>query len=105
VNAIRCGDPTRTKSYLLCREGAEEFNAPTAIRHLGPWTGSKQGEIERLRLPYRLMLSEQAFAVLYTCVEARAMGANSPTLNACNAVAQATCQCMAVCWVRATARE
>jgi hypothetical protein len=52
--------------HLLCAEGDEAFNAlPNAIRHLGPWTGSKEGDIERLRLPYRLLLGEQAFVVIY----------------------------------------
>ena len=51
--------------YLLCREGAEEFNAlPAAIRHLGPWSESKEGEIEHLRLPYRVLLAEQGFVLL-----------------------------------------
>jgi hypothetical protein len=32
---------------------------------LGPWTGGAEGEIDRLRLAYRVMLSEQSFAVIY----------------------------------------
>ena len=52
--------------HLLCAESAGAFNAlPTAIRHLGPWTGSKEGEIGGLRLAYRVMLVEQGFAVIY----------------------------------------
>jgi len=34
---------------------------PTAIRHLGPWTGSREGEVGSLRLAYRVMLAEQGF--------------------------------------------
>jgi hypothetical protein len=48
--------------HLLCAEGADAFEAlPPAIRNLGPWTGSREGEVDRLRLPYRLMLIEQGF--------------------------------------------
>jgi len=55
--------------HLLCAEGSGAFNAlPAAIRQLGPWTGSKEGEINRLRLPYRSMLAEQDFVVIYAHV-------------------------------------
>jgi hypothetical protein len=40
--------------HLLCAAGSEAFEAlPTAIRNLGPWAGSKEGEVSRLRLPLR----------------------------------------------------
>ena len=50
--------------HLLCEEGAEALSTlPAAIRHLGrPWTGGAEGDVNRLRLPYRLMLAEQGFA-------------------------------------------
>ena len=52
--------------HLLCAEGVDAFEAlPTAIRNLGPWTGSKEGEVDRLRLPYRSMLTEQGFTIVY----------------------------------------
>ena len=55
--------------HLLCAEGSEAFEAlPVAIRNLGPWTGSKEGELDRLRLPYRVMLGEQGFAIIYAHV-------------------------------------
>jgi len=55
--------------HLLCGEGAEAFNAlPAAMRHLGPWTGGAESEVQRLRLPYRSMLTEQGFAVVYAPV-------------------------------------
>jgi hypothetical protein len=38
---------------------------PNAIRHLGPWSGGAEGEVDRLRLPYRSMLTEQGFAIIY----------------------------------------
>jgi len=44
--------------HLLCGEGAGAFNAlPTAIRHLGPWTGSKEGEVGCLRLAHHVMFA------------------------------------------------
>jgi len=53
--------------HLLCEEGAEALSAlPVAIRHLGrPWRGGAEGDVTRLRLPYRLMLAEQGFVVIY----------------------------------------
>jgi hypothetical protein len=52
--------------HLLCAEGAKAFNAlPAAIRHLGPWTGGAEGDVNRLRLPYRSMVAEQGFVVIY----------------------------------------
>src|SRR5262249_48540392 len=36
-----------------------------SIRNLGPLTGSKEGEVQRLRLPYRTMLTEQGVMVVY----------------------------------------
>ena len=52
--------------HLLCAEGVDSFEAlSTAIRNLGPWSGSKEGEVDRLRLPYRSMLTEQGFTIVY----------------------------------------
>jgi hypothetical protein len=52
--------------HLLCSEGVDAFEAlPTAIRNLGPWTGSQEGEVDRLRLPYRSMLTEHGFTIVY----------------------------------------
>jgi len=60
----KSGDPTRTRAC-----SAEAFNAlPASIRHLGPWTGDAVGEVQRLRLPYRSMLTEQSFEVIYAPV-------------------------------------
>jgi hypothetical protein len=51
--------------HLLCADGAEAFEAlPAAIRDLGPWIGSKEGDVERLRLPYRVLLNEQGFVII-----------------------------------------
>lgn len=52
--------------HLLCAASSEAFNAlPTAIRHLGPWSGSKEGEVGSLRLAYRAMLVDQGFMLIY----------------------------------------
>jgi hypothetical protein len=55
--------------HLLCGAGPAALNAlPTAIRHLGPWTGAQEGEIDKLRLQYRLVLAEQSFLIIYAHV-------------------------------------
>jgi hypothetical protein len=55
--------------HLLCAEGAEAFEAlPTAVRGMGPWTGGPEGAIDRLRLPFRVMLNQQGFTVVYAHV-------------------------------------
>jgi hypothetical protein len=52
--------------HLLCAEGAPAFEAlPVAIRNLGPWTGSKEGEVGHLRLPFRSLLIDQGFVIVY----------------------------------------
>jgi hypothetical protein len=52
--------------HLLCAEGSVAFESlPIAIQGLGPWQGSKEGEVRTLRLPHRVMLAEQGFAVIY----------------------------------------
>jgi len=53
--------------HLLCGEGPETLSSlPAVIRHLGhPWAGGAEGDVKRLRLPYRLMLAEQGFVVIY----------------------------------------
>ena len=61
----RSGDPTKTDVCSSCAEGAEAFEAlPTAVRGMGPWTGGPEGAIDRLGLPFRVMLNQQGFAVI-----------------------------------------
>src|SRR5215510_4191906 len=58
-----------THLHLICAEGSEAFEVlPVAISNLGPWTGGAEGEINRLRLPYRVMLGEQGFVLIYAHV-------------------------------------
>jgi hypothetical protein len=51
--------------HVICREGAF-YSLPHPILHLGPWTASKRGDVERLPLHYRLTLLEQGFVLVYT---------------------------------------
>jgi hypothetical protein len=51
--------------HLICRE--EGFDSlPERIRKLGPWTGSRAGQIQDLKPHYRQLLDEQGF-VLVVC--------------------------------------
>jgi len=55
--------------HLISAEGSEAFEAlPVAIRNLGPWTGSKEGEVVHLRLPLRSLLIDQGFVIVHTHV-------------------------------------
>ena len=55
--------------HLLCAEGGEAFEAlPAAIRGLGPWTGSKEGDVGHLRLALRSLLIDQGFVVIHAHV-------------------------------------
>jgi hypothetical protein len=38
---------------------------PDRVRHLGPWKGLTGGEIDGLKLHYRLQLAEQGFVLVY----------------------------------------
>ena len=58
-----------THLHILCAEGVEAFESlPVAIRNLGPWTGGPEGDVDRLRLPYRILLNEQKFVVIHAHV-------------------------------------
>jgi hypothetical protein len=50
--------------HLICRCGGFD-QLPDRIRQLGPWSGSKEGEVERLRPDYRALLAEQGFVVVH----------------------------------------
>jgi hypothetical protein len=50
--------------HVICREGAF-YSLAHLILQLGPWAGSKRGEVERLPLRYRLTLLEQGFVLVY----------------------------------------
>ncbi len=53
---------------LIAHEGG--FNElPTAIRQLGPWHGSSEGEVQHLNPCLRGMLRDQGFALVYRHVK------------------------------------
>jgi len=41
------------------------MSSACGIRNLGPWTGGPEGDVDRLRLPYRILLNEQKFVVIH----------------------------------------
>jgi len=93
--------------HLLCAEGDEAFDAlPDVVRHLGPWTGGAEGDVDRLRLAHRLMLTEQGFAVIYAHVsklglEPAARASCTQLIpNAPNAKARGVYRCTMVCGIR-----
>jgi hypothetical protein len=60
---------TDAELHVICGDGSEAFEAlPVRIRNLGPWAGGKEGEIQHLRLPYRILLAEQGFVVIHAHV-------------------------------------
>jgi hypothetical protein len=67
MSRYKCWRSVRGKHlHVLCGEGSEAFEAlPASIRELGPWQGSKEGDVANLRLPLRLLLAEQGFTVVH----------------------------------------
>jgi hypothetical protein len=53
--------------HIICGDNAFD-SLPMRIRHLGPWHGANEGEIERLRPHYRLQIAEQGFTLVYVPV-------------------------------------
>ena len=51
--------------FLICHDGAFD-ELPQPVRAMGPWTGSREGDIDRLKPAYRAMLAEQGFVVVCT---------------------------------------
>jgi hypothetical protein len=49
---------------VICREG-DFYSLPSPLFHLGPWTGTRRGDIERLKPTYRALLVEQGFVLVY----------------------------------------
>ena len=57
------GDPNG-QLHVLCHDGEAFEKLPARIRQLGPWTGSREGEIANLKAHHRMLLAEQGFVVL-----------------------------------------
>ena len=55
---------TDKNMHVVCRDGDFE-NLPQRIRSLGPWSGSREGEIDKLKLHYRLQIIEQGFTIVH----------------------------------------
>src|SRR5215831_20252524 len=89
--------------HLLSAVGSAALESlPAAIQNLGPWTGGAEGDVHRLRLPYRVMLGEQGFAIIYAHVSQLQLenvtsvhALHPPTPNARSAKARARCRSMA----------
>jgi len=65
--------------HVICAEGSDAFEVlPVGIRNLGPWSGSKEGLINDLRLPYRLLLAEQGFVIVHCHANTLALEARAP---------------------------
>jgi hypothetical protein len=61
----KCWRSNADKSlHLICREGEFE-SLPQRVRALGPWTGSREGTIDKLKLHYRLQIAEQGFTIVH----------------------------------------
>ena len=90
--------------HLLCREGSTAFEAlPNVVRNMGPRAGSKERDVERLRLPYRLLLAEQDFCVIHARITKLELEAPAgcvtrtpPTPNVHSARALGACRCIMV---------
>ena len=55
-----------SKFFVLWLDGAEAVeDLPSSVWHLGPWSGSREGDVERLRVPLRLLLKENGVVILY----------------------------------------
>src|SRR5215471_7446690 len=52
----------------LCGRCGSLRSLPAAVRGMGPWTGGPEGAIDRLRLPFRVMINQQGFTVVYAHV-------------------------------------
>ena len=69
VCVTKLGDPARTRTCTFSAPRDEAFESLlVAIRNLGPWTGDREGKSDRLRLPCRILLNEQKFAVIHALV-------------------------------------
>jgi hypothetical protein len=90
-----------THLHVLCVEGSEAVESlPVAIRNLGPWTGGPEGEVDKLRLPYRILLNGQKFVVIHAHVSelklenARVHSLHPANADARSAMARARCRSM-----------
>lgn len=51
--------------HVICRQNDQFQNLPAPVLWMGPFADSIEGDVERLKPHYRLMLAEQGFVVVY----------------------------------------
>jgi hypothetical protein len=66
-----------THVFVICYDGRFD-ELPDHVRHQGPWQGMQRGEIERLKLEYRLALDRDRYVVV-RAVRMRGVRAGSLT--------------------------
>ena len=49
--------------HLICHEAGFD-SLPDKVRQLGPWTGSREGDLQDLKPHYRRLLAEQGFVII-----------------------------------------
>lgn len=55
--------------FIVAPDGRFD-DLPVLIRHLGPWSCVREGEVERLRPAYRFLIEAQGFALVYAELKA-----------------------------------
>jgi hypothetical protein len=66
-HAIQCLAQQCRRGHPPDRARGGAFDAlPDRIRQLGPWVGSREGDLANLRPHYRAMMEEQGFAIIYS---------------------------------------
>ena len=53
-----------THVFVICRDGTFYDAVPADVRKQGPWQGQHRGEIEALKLEYRLALAWDGYALV-----------------------------------------
>ena len=60
----KCWRARDNLTHVIVVDGAFD-EIPDRIKGLGPWVGSKDGEVERLKPHYRKLLADQGFVVVH----------------------------------------
>jgi hypothetical protein len=50
--------------FVICKDGKFYESVPEKVRHQGPWQVNRRGEIEKLKLEYRLALARDGYALV-----------------------------------------
>jgi hypothetical protein len=65
INPQLLGSQPKPVRLFVFHHECEFEDLPQRVRSLGPWIGSREGAIDRLKPHYRLALAEQGFAIVY----------------------------------------